>query len=106
MARELEKLMADVEEGVKQIKSMSASLDSGDLGSLSTLLQRIIEFSAELAKMIDDCEILQKEFQIKKAVSLLIDSGYEFQSIEIDGVRYDIDKDEVLIYQPEDDIRR
>ncbi len=107
MSRELKGLKAELESGVKRIKMMANSLESGDLSRLSSQLQRIIEFTAEVAKLIDDCEILQREFEAKKAVSFLVEAGFSFQSIEIDGMRFDItDDNEMFIYNADDDIRR
>ncbi len=95
MGQEFERLEASV----NKIKEMSGELDSGDLLKLSTQLQRLIEFSAEVSQLIDDCEDIQRELDTRKAVSKLIDGGFVFQSIEIDGVRYYIsDEKEIILY--------
>ncbi len=90
MEQELRDLMADLENGVDRIKDMTHHLESKDLISLSRQLQSIIVYSAELSKIIDDCEILQRKTEAKKAVIQLVEAGFPFNNIEIDGFRFDI----------------
>lgn len=105
MSGKLEDLSAGVDKGIRQIKTMANGLEPGDLARVSGQLQRIIECAAEVAKLVDDLEVVQKEVEIQKAVNWLIESGYSFQTIEIDGMRFNItcDEDEMYCY-PLDDI--
>lgn len=100
MSQEFEKLEA----GIKEIRNMANELECGDLMKLSSQLQRLIEFSAEVSKLIDDCESIQKENETRKAVSNLIEAGFVFQSIEIDGVRYYIDNEKEIILYSHDEL--
>lgn len=107
MSRELKELQAKLDTGINTIKKMASDLDTEDLGRLSGLLQRIIECAAEAAKMIDDLEVVQREVEAKKAVTYLIDSGFIFQTVEIDGMRFNItDKDEMYYYPLDDSMRQ
>ena len=107
MSRSIEDLSAGVEKGIRQIKSMAASLGKDDLDRISGQLQRIIEYAAEVAKLVDDLEVVQKEVAAQKAVTHLIESGFAFQTIEIDGMRFNVtDRDGTYYYPLEDDIRR
>lgn len=95
MGQEFEKLEA----GISKVKEMSDEMGTDDLLKLSTQLQRLIEFSAEVSQMIDACEDIQREMEARRAVSKLIEGGFDFQSIEIDGVRYYIsDEKEIILY--------
>jgi len=107
MSRKLEDLTAGVEKGIRQIKSMTDGLETSDLSRISGQLQRIIECAAEVAKLVDDLEVVQREVEIQKAVNWLIEAGYTFQTIEIDGMRFNITgDDELQFYSLDDDIRR
>ena len=65
---ELQELMAELDAGIKRIKIMGENLEDDDLGKLGNQLQRVIEFTAEVAKLIDDCEIVQREVDAKQAI--------------------------------------
>ena len=107
MSRSIEDLAAGVEKGIEQIKSMALGLEKSDLYRISGQLQRIIEYAAEVAKLVDDLEIVQKEVAAQNAVTHLIEAGFAFQTIEIDGMRFNVtDRDEMCYYPLEDDIRR
>ena len=94
---------AKLEAGIQKIREMASELECGDLMKLSSQLQRIIEFSAEVSKLIDDCESIQKENETRRAVSKLIEAGFVFQSIEIDGIRYYVDNEKEIILYSQDE---
>lgn len=99
MEQELQDLMEELEKGVGRIKDMTNHLESSDLISLSRQLQSIIVYSAELSKIIDDCEILQRKTEAKKAVIQLVEAGFPFSNVEIDGFRFDINDDKEVFFR-------
>ncbi len=107
MSQELKELKANLDAGVNRIKAMAGDLDTEDLSKLNGQLQRIIEYTAEVAKLIDDLEVVQREVDAKKAITYLIDAGFIFHTVEIDGMRFNItDKDEMYFFPMDDSLRQ
>jgi hypothetical protein len=98
------KIKTKIEQNISQIRKIEMTLNSDDQEGLFDSLKSLHYFVYHFAEWVSSQVTTQFEDTTKNKVKEIIDAGFSFESIVLNGVKFQIDNEGNIEKCPDDDI--
>ena len=100
----VEKIKTEIEENINQIRKFETTLNNDNLEGLYDSLRKLHHFVYHFAEWVSSQMRTQFEDDTERKVRAILDAGFSFGSIALDGVKFQINNEGNIEKCPDDDL--
>ena len=86
----VEKIRIEIEENINQIRKITTNLSSDNQEGLYDNLRKLHHFVYHFAEWVSCQMRTQFEDDTERKVNAIIDAGFSFKSIALDGIKFEV----------------